>query len=110
MKRKELADKLENIRKSLEDELPNFPSFCCGSASKRVAQLLNLKKVYGWVQDPNTGEHISAHCWNYDPDSQRYADITLNQFKELRHLGSIVILPENSKLAKKIYKVIGGYV
>lgn len=99
-----LKEKLRKLREELEKRCGSrFPHGHCNYASIIVKEKLGFKIIGGKIRNPENNFHFYHHCWNYDPKTGNYVDITLDQFEFLKGLGKTVIIPKNSELAKEIY-------
>lgn len=75
--------RLEEIRKNLEEKFPDFPRGRCVDAVAEIKMNLGYEVVGGIFfldpNDPNRGPY-ECHYWNFDPKTNRYIDLSADQF------------------------------
>ncbi|MFP4111508.1 MAG: hypothetical protein ACLFPQ_02225 [Candidatus Woesearchaeota archaeon] len=73
----DLIDRLYEIRESLKEQYNYFPYNCCYISAETIKEQLGLELIHGFYIKDGFGYE---HCWNYDPKTDTFIDITATQF------------------------------
>jgi len=87
---------LRCLRRFLEREISDFPTWKCELTSRVVRRITGLELIGGHYLPVK--EIPNEHVWNFDHDRRLHVCLTMNQFDRITGLSTpdIIILPENN--------------